>query len=172
LLFAVGSCPPPCVSPNAKPLLIDAFGLKNPFKLCWPLLDAVTATAAEPDFERFRDLVEDASVKERFFPVGAVVLNAFGDVLALVAGGAGVVAGSWSSTSAVSTFGAEEPAADKALGVSVLADCWTEGLRVNMSRMLLRPSNSGISFPDIGSMSLVLYSHRRCPSENMPGGFM
>ena len=101
-----------------------------------------------------------------------MVLDAFGDVLAPVPGGAGIVAGNWSSTSAVSAFGAEKPAVDIALGVSLLADCWTEGLRVNMSRMFLRPSNSGISFPDIGSMSFALYSLCRCPSENIPVGFM
>jgi len=172
LLFAVGSCSPSCVPPNAVPLLVDAFGLKNPFKLCWPLLDAASATAVEPDFERFRGLMEDASVRGRFFPVDDVVLDAFEDVPAPVPGGAGVVAGNWFSTSAVSAFGAEKPAVDIALGVSLLVDCWTEGLQVNMSRMFLRPSNSGISFPDMGSISFVLYSLCRCPSENIAVGFM
>jgi len=172
LLFCVGSCPSSSVPPHTVPLLVDAFGLKNPFKLCWPLLGAVGATAAEPDFDRFRGLLEDASVRECFFPEAAVIPDAFGDVLAPVAGGAGVVAGSESFISAVSAFGAEERAGEIALGVSSLAVCGTAGLRVNMSRMLLRPSNSGISFPDIASRSCGLYSLCRCPSENMPLGFM
>lgn len=170
LLFAVGTCSPSCVPPNAVPLLADAFGLKNPFKLCWPLLDAATATAVEPDFERLRVLTDDASVRGRFFAVDDMVLNVSGDVLAPVAGGAGAV--SLSSTSTVSTFGPKVPAVGIALVVSLLADCGAEGLRENMSRMLLRPSNSGISFPDIGSISFMWYSFCRCPSENIPGGFI
>lgn len=47
----------------------------------------------------------------------------------------------------------------------------TDGFRANISRILLRPSNSGISLPDIGSISLVICSLFRTPSTKMPGGF-
>ena len=47
-----------------------------------------------------------------------------------------------------------------------------EGLRVNMSLMLLRLSNSGRSFPEKAGRSLVEYSRNLLPSLNMPGGFM
>ena len=42
-----------------------------------------------------------------------------------------------------------------------------------MSRMFLRPKNSGISLPESGKASLAVeYSLRRSPLENIPGGFM
>jgi hypothetical protein len=46
------------------------------------------------------------------------------------------------------------------------------GLRENMSRMLLRLSNSGISLPEIGSKFFVDHSCNLLPSLNIPGGFM
>ena len=47
-----------------------------------------------------------------------------------------------------------------------------EGLRVNMSLILLRLSNSGRSFPEKAGRSLVEYSRNLLPSLNMPDGFM
>lgn len=39
--------------------------------------------------------------------------------------------------------------------MSVVLVCTRVGLRLNISRMLLRPSNSGINFPDSGKMSFL-----------------
>jgi hypothetical protein len=67
------------------------------------------------------------------------------------------------------------PFVDDSVGVSVFVDSGggTAGVAffVNMSRMLCRRSNSGISFADKGSRSFVLQSRRRFSPWNMPGGF-
>lgn len=55
---------------------------------------------------------------------------------------------------------------------SVLLACTREGLRLNISRMLLRPSNSGISLPDCGKISFLEYSLWRIPFKNTPAGFI
>lgn len=43
---------------------------------------------------------------------------------------------------------------------------------VNMSRMLCRRSNSGMSFPQAGNMSLVDHGRVLTPRSKTPGGFM
>lgn len=67
------------------------------------------------------------------------------------------------------------PFAEDSAGMSLFVDSGggTAGVAffVNMSRMLCRRSNSGISLADKGSRSFVLQSRRRFPPWNMPGGF-
>ena len=151
---------------------VEASGLKNSFKLCCPFPSAVDAAATEPDFERFKALLELGSADERFLSLDPVVLNAVEHGLALAADGIGSLAAIGLCASTINLFVAEAGDIKGAHRSLLLGDIGAEGLRANMSRMLLRPSNSGISFPDIGSTSLVEYSLCRCPCENMPFGFM
>lgn len=55
---------------------------------------------------------------------------------------------------------------------SAVLVCTREDLRLNISRMLLRPSNSGINFPESGKISFLEYSFCRIPSKNIPAGFI
>ena len=71
---------------------VEAFGLKNPFKLCCPFPSAVDAAATEPDFERFKVLLELGSANERFLLMDPVILDAVEDGLALIADGIGSLA--------------------------------------------------------------------------------
>lgn len=129
----------------------------------------------EDAFVRFADFAGCGSFERRFFSGDPVEL----EVERAVDGGARfwlVDAASILDVLAVSAPGVS-PALSKIVdgnaGSSMLLLLIAgEGLRVNMSLILLRLSNSGRSFPENAGRSLVEYSRDLLPSLNMPGGFM
>lgn len=69
-------------SVGAQPSPVVVFGLKKPFKLCWPFPDMVGVVAVEPDFERFKALLVDEFVADRFLLVPSIGFVALEDGLA------------------------------------------------------------------------------------------
>ena len=129
----------------------------------------------EDAFVRFAGFAGCESFERRFFSGDPVEL----EVERAVDGGARfwlVDAASALDVLAVSVSGvspALSTTADGNVGSSMLLLLVAgEGLRVNMSLMLLRLSNSGRSFPEKAGRSLVECSRNLLPSLNMPGGFM
>ena len=126
-------------------------------------------------FVRFAGFAGCESFEPRFFPGDPVEL----EVERAVDGGARfwlVDAASVLDALTVSVSGvspALSTTVDGNIGISLLLLLVAgAGLRVNMSLMLLRLSNSGRSFPEKAGRSLVEYSRNLLPSLNMPGGFM
>lgn len=155
------------------PLLVVAFGFRKLFRLCWPLpgIAALTETA-ELDLAFLDVLLPATSVGGRFLSTPVLTLATFEDEpVALACDEAlditGVTSTAWTAIS-TGTVGSPLPNIED---IVPLDDC-IEVLRANISRMFLRPSNSGMSRPDSGKMSLAEYSLWRWPFSNMPTGFM
>ena len=174
-------------SGKAFPLVAAAFGLKKPLRLCCPFAEAVGPAVEDPDFTRLNDLEVVFSGNDLLLLAAAVE-----GLVAAIEEAADSNEGIFSSclTGDVETTTEEvdrkesPPIAhpSKELGVLgsskvgpsmlVLDSVVSVGLRVNISRMLCRRSNSGISFPDRGKVSFSEYSLIRCPSRNVPLGFI
>lgn len=115
------------------------------------------ALGATPLLARFNGLVFDASPKDRLLfirDVGPVRLVLVGGTSgeALFSDCAGCSAKP--DTSGVTAVVLMTPSM---LEGTELCDCEGMVFWVNISRMFLRPSNSGISLPDNGKMSFVEY---------------
>ena len=157
----------------AVPLLDVAFGFKKLFRLCWPLPGIVAlAETAELDLAFLDVLLPDTSVGGRFLSMLVPMLAAFeGEPVGLACDEAlditGVTSTAWIAISSVIVG---SPLLD--IEDIIPLDDWAEVFRANISRMLLRPSNSGMSRPESGKMSLTEYSLRRWPFSNIPIGFM
>ena len=171
LTFSVAlSCPRGTFT---APLLVVAFGFKKPFKLCWPLLGtAGLADMAAVDLALLDNLLPDTSVEGRFLSVPLVTLATFEEDSETLAceealGGTGMTSTAWIATSLGIVGSPLRDIEDMIpLGDGI------EIFRANISRMFLRPSNSGMSRPESGKMSLAEYSLWRWPFTNVSTGFM
>lgn len=152
---------------------VPPLGAKKPLRLRCPEAVADKFDVADPDFGRFEVLGFDDSATDRFLPA----------VNGELEGMEGVEAETlcFSPVCSVDVSGFERPVVagcmSEFLSSStvpfILCDCCIDGLRANISRMFLRPTNSGMSLPDIGSRSLTAeYSLWRIPLVNMPAGFI
>lgn len=169
------------------PLVAAAFGLKNPLRLCCPFVEAVEPVVEDPDFTRLSDL------EVVFSGNGLLLLRTAMEGLAAAI--EEVVDSNEGRFDSSSIEDAEtkpdevdgkdsRPIAPPSGGLGifcsapvrpsmfVLGSVVSVCLRVNISRMFRRRSNSGISFPDRGRMSFDEYSLTRCPLRNVPLGFI
>ena len=140
----------------SKSLRVPSFrvasGLKKPFKLCWPF---VGVAAVEPDCDRFNDLLAGKSVAARFLLVVSVVFFVSVGWLLSLASNIALVSGLLFVDIVVAALKELTASVGDGIGGAIAVDVKVEGLRANISRMLRRPSNSGMSLPDNGSMSFV-----------------
>ena len=151
------------------------FGLKKPLRLCCPLLGPDLGGAEDPDLTRLKDLLfdfsgngllwlgEEVEILAPFSEEGIdsgtekLVFCLVDDAEALFSiesAGTSVTVGEWTDL-LVCSF----PVTRLAVTVDCSVD--SEGLRINMSRMLCRRSNSGMSFPERGNMSCAECSLKR-----------
>ena len=139
-------------SGRALPLLVGASGLKKPFKLCWPF---VGVAAVEPDCDLFKDLLAGKSVAGRFLlVVSMVIFGPVGWLLSLTCNIA-LVSGLLSIDIGFTALKEVTASVRDDIDGAIAVDAKVEGLRANISRMLRRPSNSGMSLPESGKMSFV-----------------
>ena len=162
------------VSPFSKsvrvpPSLVVALGLKKPFKLCWPF---VGVAAVEPDCDRFKDLLADISIAGRFLLVVSMVFFALVGWSLSLRCNIALVSGLLSLDIVAAALKELAASVRDDIGGAIAVVAMVEGLRANISRMLRRPSNSGMSLPDSGKMSFVEYILWRWPSTNIPVGFI
>ena len=126
---------------------------------------------ALPDFDRFSGLEVILSALVLLLHTEALVSlfrGLFGDFglaagadFVSTAGDVGVV------VLAKGSVVVETPVESEALKLGV-----GTGFLENISRMLRRPLNSSMSFPEVGCMSFAAYSRLRTPLTNIPLGFM
>jgi len=151
------------ISSSTEPSVLaveeSVFGLKKPLRLCCPFA-AAEGAGAEDGFVRFTGLLVVASGLLRFLMLTDGERAGRGAMLGEMEVETGmplcrvcVADGLASGAVFVIASSVEE------LVALVLCDCGSEGLRANMSRIFLRPTNSGMSLPDKGNGSvLVEYS--------------
>lgn len=131
------------------------FGLKKPFKLLCPFV-------VDPDLVRFKVLDVVAGGAGLFLSFG-VTWKASPSVGIEADGLAFCVESKLSSNAGVVTY-----VSTTVPGFGLLGG----RLTVNMSLMLLRLSNSGISFPENAGISLTEYSLSLLPLLNVPDAFV
>ena len=148
-----------CCSDTLPPVfgLGVAFEVKKPRKLCCPLTAVERGFDATPGFMRLGVLLGATSVEDRFRfgdgngLAGVVAPSELGERAALAVGVESLV-------TVPSLFFADGASSNPDFKTIALCNSGTEGLRANISPMFLRPSNSGISFPDNGNKSFLAWS--------------
>jgi hypothetical protein len=153
-----------------EPLVAGDLAWKNPLRLCCPLVDPFVTAGCDPNLVRFVAGIETS---------GRCALLELVDRLGLATGKESLgKAPFWlfSTTASAPLLrggGAMATDVDGLLssvssGSAKLLCDDNEGFRENMSLMLRRRSNSGMSLPDIGNRFFVDHSSLRLPSTTIP----
>jgi hypothetical protein len=163
------------VSPSLvllNPLAASDLAWKNPLRLCWPLFDPFVLPGCDPDLFRFAAGITASGFCALLKPAERAGLATGTESLGAVPISPLSTAFSVPLPRSGSTI---EMDVDRLL-TSISSDSAilfcddNEGFRENMSLMLRRRSNSGMSFPDMGNRFFVDHSPLRLPPSNIPGG--